>query len=175
MGNKGRMSYLFAMDRKEGKVLWSAEVGKPGGNLGCTPTVDGDRIYAVGQDGDLICVKADNGEVLWRKNFKKDFDGKCGGWNYTESPLIDGDRLICTPGGKGAVVVALDKMKGEVIWKCDAPLKDHTAGYSSIVITEVGGQRIYIQLVAAGIIGLSAKDGKFLFLYDKFGGNTANI
>src|SRR5690606_682260 len=107
MGNKGRASHLHAIDRRTGKILWSTEVGASGGNLGCTPTVDGDRVYTIGQRGDLCCVSTD-GKLLWRKNFVSDFGGTFGGWNYTESPLVDGDKLVCTPGGPGAEMVALD-------------------------------------------------------------------
>jgi outer membrane protein assembly factor BamB len=174
LGNKGKSTHLVAIGRGDGKVIWSTNVGAEGGNLGCTPTVDGDRIYTIGQQGDLACVSAD-GEIKWRKHFKKDYGGSHGGWKYCESPLVDGDWLVCTPGGKGAVMVALDKMTGEEIWKCDAPLSTPQAGYSSIVITEVGGVRMYVQLTAAGIIGVETKTGKFLWKYEKLGNNTANI
>src|SRR4051794_36846215 len=102
LGNKGQRSYVVAIDRDKGKVVWSAEVGPAGGNLGCTPTVDGDRVYAIGQQGDLVCLDTSDGTRIWRRSFPKDFDGTCGGWHYTESPLVDGDKLICTPGGKDA-------------------------------------------------------------------------
>jgi outer membrane protein assembly factor BamB len=175
LGNKDGKSYLICLDRKEGKEQWRAEVGRAGNDLGCTPTVDDDRVYAIGQDGDLVCVHVENGEVKWHKHFVKDFGGHCGGWHYTESPLVDGDRLICTPGAKDAILVALDKKTGKVIWKCAAPFGDATAGYSSIVIAEVDGLKMYVQLVAAGVIGVAANDGKFLWHYDKLGNNTANI
>lgn len=175
LGNKGPKSFLVALDRKDGHQLWTAEVGAAGGNLGSTPTVDGDRVYAIGQRGDLVCVAVADGAVKWHINFMKDFKGKCGGWSYTESPLIDGDKLICTPGAKGALLVALDKKTGAAIWKCTAPMDDATAGYASPVIAEVGGVRQYVQLVAAGVVGVRASDGKFLWLYDKLGNNTANI
>jgi outer membrane protein assembly factor BamB len=175
MGNKGDSSFVVALDAQNGKVLWSQKVGKAGGNLGCTPTVDGDRVYALGQDGDLVCLDAADGTVRWRKNLKKDFGGRCGGWNYTESPLVDGDRLVCTPGAKDATLVALDKNTGALVWKCAAPLAETTAGYSSVVIAEVGGIRQYVQLLSGGVIGVAAKDGRFLWKYEKLGRNTANI
>jgi len=157
-------------------VLWTGEVGQAGGNLGCTPTVDGDRVYAIGQQGDLVCLDSRDGSRLWRRSFTKDFEGTCGGWQYTESPLIDGDKLICTPGGRNAVMVALDKKSGKVLWKCPArPRTSPTAGYSSPVVAEIGGLRQYVQLVDAGVIGVSAKDGRLLWLYDKLEHNTANI
>jgi outer membrane protein assembly factor BamB len=174
-GKKGRASYLVAVDADGGKVLWSQDVGDAGGDLGCTPAVDGDRVYAIGQQGDLVCLDAATGAVEWRKNLQKDFGGHCGGWHYTESPLVDGDRLVCTPGAKDATLVALDKKTGEVVWKCAAPVDDPTAGYSSVVVAEVGGVRQYVQLLAAGVVGVAAKDGTFLWKYAKLGHNTANI
>ena len=175
MGNQGGSSYVYALNLEDGKPLWSAKVGRQGGNLGCTPTVDRDRLYAIGQAGDLVCVNVADGSVIWHKSFSDDFHGSAGGWQYTESPLVDGDKLVCTPGAKEATLVALNKKTGAVIWKCAAPVYDPQAGYSSIVIAEVGGIRQYVQLVAAGVIGVAAQDGKFLWKYDKLGHNTANI
>jgi outer membrane protein assembly factor BamB len=174
MGDVGESSYVFALDRANGKKLWSAKVGKPGGNYSgtrCTPTVDGDRLYALGQFGDFVCLETETGKELWRKNFPKDFGGRSGGWNYTESPLIDGDRLICTPGGKDATLVAFDKKTGDVIWK--SALNDR-AEYASIVSSEACGVRQYVQLLAGGVVGVRADNGKLLWRYDKLGGNTAN-
>lgn len=175
LGNKGNLTHVFALDRATGMLLWSAEVGRAGGNLGCTPTVDGDRLYAVGQQGDLVCLAVADGKLIWKKNFKTDFGGNCGGWSYTESPLVDGEKLVCTPGAKDATLVALNKKTGEVIWKSAVPSREVTAGYSSIVIAEVGGIRQYVQLIAGGVVGVAAKDGKFLWKYEKFSSNTANI
>jgi outer membrane protein assembly factor BamB len=178
LGNKGPLTHLFALDRESGKVLWSAEVGRSGGNLGCTPTVDGDRLYAIGQEGDLVCVEVASGAVRWRKNFFKDFGGKYGGWKFTESPLVDGDKLVCTPGGSDATMVALDKLTGNVIWKGVVPAGD-AAGYSSIVIAQVGGIRQYVQLLADSLVGIDARTGQLLWRYGdtgrRFGNNTANI
>jgi outer membrane protein assembly factor BamB len=175
LGNKGDSTFVVAMDQDTGRILWSSKVGPAGGDLGCTPTVDGDRVYALGQAGDLVCVSAGAGDRQWHRNLPKDFGGQCGGWHYTESPLVDGARLVCTPGGKDATMVALNKMTGAVIWKCAIPIQDTTAGYSSIVIAEVSGVRLYVQLLAGGVAGVAAKDGKFLWKYEKLGNNTANI
>ncbi|GIW78343.1 MAG: polyvinyl alcohol dehydrogenase [Gemmatales bacterium] len=175
LGNTKGKTYLCAFSQKDGKKLWATEVGPQGGNLGSTPTVDGDRVYAVGQEGDLICAKTADGELVWRVNFKRDFGGACGGWRFTESPLIDGDKLVCTPGGKDAGIVALDKLTGKVIWKCAIPVQQTRAGYASIMIAQQQGIKIYVQLMAAGVVGVRASDGKFLWIYDKLGRNTANI
>lgn len=174
LGNKDNVSKIFALDRKDGKTLWTADVGEAGGNLGCTPTVDGDRIYALGQKGDLVCVKTADGSRLWNRNVQKDFEGARGGWDYCESPLVDGDRLLVTPGGKEATMVALNKLTGDTVWKCAIPLKSTTAGYSSIVIANVGGVKQYVQLLDGGVAGVSV-DGKPLWKYEKLGPNTANI
>jgi outer membrane protein assembly factor BamB len=175
--------WVFGLDRDTGKQIWSTKVGKAGGNYSgprCTPTVAGDLVYAIGQHGDLVCLEAATGHEKWRKNFGKDFGGNSGGWNYTESPLVDGDRLICTPGGreKGAIV-ALDRKTGALLWEADFGEK---AGYASIVITQAGGVRQYVQLLSQGVAGVSAQDGKLLWRFrDKagkqsyFAGNTANI
>jgi outer membrane protein assembly factor BamB len=168
------VSKLFALARDNGKVLWSTEVGAQGGNLGCTPTVDGDRVYALGQKGDLICLKTRDGSQVWHRNLIKDFNGSMGGWDYCESPLVDGDHLIVTPGGKDATMVALDKNTGATIWKCAIPLKSPQAGYSSIVVADVGGVKQYVQLLDGGVAGVST-DGKPLWQYEKLGPNTANI
>ncbi len=177
MGDLSDSSHVFALDQQTGKILWSAKVGKPGGNYAgtrCTPTVDGELLYAIGQFGDLVCLETATGKERWRKNFPKDFGGRSGGWNYTESPLVDGDKLVCTPGGKQATMVALDKRTGEPVWKCGVPGGD-TAGYSSMVVAEIGGVRQYVQLMAGGVYGIAAADGRFLWKYDRFAGNTANV
>ena len=111
-----------------------------------TPTVDGELLYALGSDGDLVCVKTADGAEVWRKNLRKDFGGKPGIWAYAESPLIDGDVLVCTPGGKEASLVALDKKKGTVIWKSVVP-GDETAAYSSVIIVNTGGIKQYVQFL----------------------------
>ncbi len=184
MGDEKDSSFVFGLERSTGKKIWSSKVGKPGGQYTgtrCTPTVDGDRVYAIGQFGDLVCLESATGKEVWRKNFDKDFKGHSGGWNYTESPLVDGDNLICTPGGqKKGAIVALNKKTGDLIWESDF---GETAGYSSMVITEAGGVRQYVQLLSQGIASVSAKDGKLLWRYGTaskddnkhFAGNTANI
>ncbi len=174
MGDKDGQSFVVCVDRNKGEKLWTTKVGKAGGNYAgtrCTPTVDGDRVYALGQFGDLVCLEAASGKETWRKNFTEDFAGKWGHWNYCESVLIDGPKLLCTPGGKEAIV-ALDKMTGKDIWR--APVNS-SAGYASMVISEACGQRQYVQLTASGVVSVDAKTGKVLWKYNKFNGNTANI
>jgi outer membrane protein assembly factor BamB len=172
MGNrdnakKEKREYVLALDERDGKELWAAEVGPAITNVGspgprCTPTVDGDRVYALGVDGDLVCLETATGKELWRKRLKKDFEGHVGGWGYSESPLIDGDKLVCTPGGKKALLVALNKADGSVLWKCEGP-GGLSAAYSSVIAADIDGQRQYIQLMNGVVVGVRADDGKFLW------------
>ncbi len=181
MGDLKEGCHVFAIDRTKGEILWKYLVGKDGGNYKgprCTPTIDGDALYALGQFGDFVCLDAKTGSERWTKNFPKDFKGKSGGWNYTESPLIDGDKVIVTPGGPESAMIALNKKNGDIIWKGVIP-KGESAGYSSIIAAEFGGVRQYIQLLSNGLASFSADKGELLWRYgterSRFGSNTANI
>jgi outer membrane protein assembly factor BamB len=180
MGDKDVSAFIHALETESGKLLWSAKVGKAGGKAGgssSTPTINGGLVYALGQHGDLVCVEAAEGKERWRHNLANDFKGARGGWDYCESVLVDGDKVVCTPGGSEATVLALNKKTGEVVWKC--PIRDESAGYSSIVVSEASGVRQYVQLLANSLVGVRADDGKLLWRYgdkgDRFGNNTANI
>src|SRR5262245_45941337 len=173
--------FVVALAVKDGATAWSTRVGKVGPNKGpqypgarCTPTVDGDRIFALGSDGDLACLDREKGKVAWSKNLRKEFGGVPGMWAYAESPLIDGDVLVCTPGGKTATIVALRKKDGEPIWKCPVPEGDEAA-YASAIAVEVGGVRQYVQFLGKGLVGVEAKSGKFLWRYDATMDEAANI
>jgi outer membrane protein assembly factor BamB len=171
---------LFAFSAADGKPLWSTVFGG-GGHSNGSPQVDGELVYAIGLAGDLVCARTASGEVVWKKNFAKDFGGvMMSGWGFSESPLIDGDRLICTPGGPEAMMVALDKKTGAEIWRSPTPAdlgqkgKDG-AGYSSVVISNGAGVKQYIQITGRGAIGVRAGDGKPLWHYNKVANGTANI
>jgi outer membrane protein assembly factor BamB len=181
MGDLEKACFLFGIDRKSGKKLWELKVGPTGGSYSgprCTPATDGELVFGLGQHGDLVCANAKTGKEVWRKSFTDDFKGESGGWNFTESPLIDGDHLIVTPGGSEASMVALEKKTGKVVWKGVVPRGD-TAGYASPVIAEFGGTKQYVNLMANGLVSFDAKTGKMLWRYgtkgNRFGGNTANI
>ena len=191
MGTDGKDEYMYCLDgTKDGAKVWSVKMGKETGGYPApksTPTVDGGFAYAVSSDGILACVDVKKGAIKWSKEFKKDFAGKSGGWAYTESPLIDGDNLVCTPGGDTATLVALKKDSGDLVWKAVLPkseLKEinekkdkwdgRTAGYSSVVAAEIGGVKQYVQFVAGGVVAVDAKDGKFLWSYKNPANNTAN-
>lgn len=165
MGDRADSSFIHALDLS-GKPLWSAKVGKPGGGGGypgprCTPTVDGDRVYALGQYGDLVCVEAATGKEVWRKNLRKDFGGEVGGWGYSESPLVDGEQVICTPGGKQGTLLALNKKTGAKTWQSYQWLD--SAEYASPIVAEIGGQRQYIQLTGESVGGVAANSGRLLW------------
>jgi len=183
LSNEGAdKEFVQALEVADGKRAWSTPIGKVGRNEGpqypgarSTPTVDGDSIYALGSDGDLVCLETANGAIRWNKNLRSDFSGKPGNWAYAESPLIDGDVLVCTPGGSDATLVALNKKTGEVVWKAVVPGGDE-AGYASIIKMEAGGPKQYVQFVGKGVVGVDAKTGKFLWRYDKTAQNSpANI
>jgi outer membrane protein assembly factor BamB len=169
MSYRGDDEVVWALDEATGKELWSARIAAANRKVGygegsrCTPTVEGDVLYALGVNGDLVCLETANGKERWHKNLKKDFGGNVGGWGYSESPLIDGDRLLCTPGGKTATLLALDKKTGEALLKAPVPGGDGAA-YSSIVAADVDGEREYIQFLSGGVVGVTT-DGKFLWRY----------
>src|SRR5262245_62166707 len=175
---KGDGGFVYCLDAASGKELWATKLGSAQGDgPRCTPTVDGDRVYALTRQGNLGCFRVSDGSIVWQKEFKKDFGGRMmSGWDYSESPLVDGDKLVCTPGGKEAALIALNKMTGEVIWKCPISV-DCGAGYASIVTADVGGIRQYITLLGPqlGLIGVDAKTGKLLWNYKKVANGTANI
>jgi outer membrane protein assembly factor BamB len=178
MGFRGNDEVVWALDEKTGQEVWSVKIADANRKVGysdgprCTPTVDGDLLYVLGLGADLVCLKTADGAEVWRKNLRKDFNGSVGGWGYSESPLIDGDKLLCTPGGKKTTLAALNKKTGDTIWTGVVPQGDQ-AHYSSIIAADVDGKRQYIQFLGGGVVGLS-DDGKFLWRYNKPHNGTAN-
>ena len=147
-----------------GKLLWKTKIGRSGGKhpgTRSTPTVDGDRVYALGQFGDLACLEAATGREIWHKDLRGgDLHGSMGGWGYSESPLVDSDKLICIPGGKHGTVAALDKKTGKLLWR-STDLTDGSQ-YSSLVIAELGGVRQYVVFTGSHVAGI-APDGHVLW------------
>jgi outer membrane protein assembly factor BamB len=173
--------FVLAYDLATQKGLWSVHVGLPHKDgPRSTPTIDGELLYAIGTEGALVCLEAAGGTERWRKSLPNDFGGQMmSGWKFSESALIDGSKLICTPGGKEATLVALDKKTGAVIWKCAVPAlgekgKDG-AGYASAIVAEIDGVRQYIQLIGRGLVGVEAETGEFLWGYNGIANTTANI
>ncbi|MBM3824692.1 MAG: polyvinylalcohol dehydrogenase [Verrucomicrobia bacterium] len=164
-GLKDQTEHMLAFDAESGKALWSAPLGsrypnKWGDGPRGTPTVAGDYVYALGGQGKLVCAKVSDGTVVWSKEMKE-LGGGVPGWGYCESVLVDGDQVICTPGGSQGALAALNAKTGEVLWRS----KDFTDGaqYASIVPFEFGGKRQYVQLTMQNIVGVNAADGKVLW------------
>jgi outer membrane protein assembly factor BamB len=179
IGARGQEEHVIALNETDGKQLWSRAIGRVGPNKSqqwpgprSTPTVDGNCLYALGSDGDLACLEVDGGKIIWRKSYRKDLGGIPGNWAYAESPLVDGDVVVCTPGGSTATLAALKKADGSVLWR--SPLGDRAA-YSSAVVGETGSVRQYIQMLAGGLVSVDAKTGKLLWRYTKSVNKTANI
>lgn len=179
LGQREGTTVLIALDAKDGKELWATKVG--GGPPNSTPTIDGDRVYALGHDGNLVCTQATDGRTIWSQHLHKRFGGfvstECG---FSESVLIDGEKLVCTPGVKKAALVALEKRSGKIIWKADVPSDVGTEGkdgaaYSSIVVSEACGVRQYVQLLGRGLLSVSASDGRTLWTYNKIANWGANV
>ncbi len=175
LGNDGlENEFVQAMAVEDGKRIWRTRLGNVGNPkqdpnfpaARSTPTVDGELLYALSSDGDLLCVRADTGKAQWQKNLRSEFGGKPGAWAYSESPLIDGNVLVCTPGGAEATLVALNKKTGEQIWKSAIPGGDEAA-YSSALAIEAAGVKQYVQMLKGGLVGVDAKTGKFLWRYKK--------
>jgi len=189
-GNTETAQQISAYDL-EGTKLWSTpitdEVPKHS-YLGSrtTPTWHQGKLYSVTSNGRIVCLDSKAGKLVWARDFS-DWSGKMmTKWGYAESPLVDGDVVICTPGGPDGMVVALNLESGEEVWSCKLPEYDEEfgvngkslidgAGYSSAVVSEGGGVRQYVQLVGRGLIGIRAKDGKLLWRYKKVANGTANI
>jgi outer membrane protein assembly factor BamB len=184
MGDIGGEQFVIAVGLPGGKPLWKTKVGggwddQYPGPRG-TPTVDGDALYALGTDGDLVCLDTATGKERWRRSLPRDFGGQMMSvWKFSESPLIDGDRVLVTPGARDAAIVALDKKTGKEIWRASVPdlgpAGRDGAGYASIMVSNGAGVKQYVQLTGRGVIGVRAEDGRFLWGYNRVANNVANI
>ena len=165
MGDLEDACYLFALNL-QGKQLWKARVGEPKGHRGypgprSTPTVSGGHVYVLGQYGDLVCIST-AGKEVWRTNIESDYGGRMmSGWKWSESPLVDGGKVVVTPGGTKGGVLALDAKTGKQVWRC----KDFTdtAGYSSLIVRDFGGVKQYIQVSGKSVVGIDANNGELLW------------
>ncbi|HUE70301.1 MAG TPA: PQQ-binding-like beta-propeller repeat protein [Pirellulaceae bacterium] len=176
MGARGEEEFLIAVNASNGTEKWSIPVGllykeSHGNGPRGTPTVDGDRVYALSGNGTLACAKGADGSIVWKVEMAA-LGGRRPNWGYCESPLVDGEKVVCTPGGEQGAVVALNKMNGELIWQS----KDFTAGaqYSSIIIAEHNGRRQYVALTQKKFAGIDAASGDVLWASD-WHGQTAVV
>ncbi len=176
MGTRGDNEALVALEANSGKELWSAEIGPMldndwGDGPRGTPTVDDGRVYALGGQGTLICASTSDGKLIWKRTMQE-LGGKRPGWGFTESVLVDGNKVVCTPGGPQGTIAALDKSTGKLLWQS----KEFTDGaqYASIIPVEHNGVRQYIQLTMDHVAGVAAADGKLLW-QSPWPGRTAVI
>ncbi len=137
-----------------------------------TPTVDGDRIYIEGGNGDVACMAAASGETIWYVNLSKDFGGGTPGWGYSESPFVVGDLVIVTPGGRNGTIVAVDKMTGKVVWQSSSVTEG--AHYSTPAIATINGIEQIVQFGNQSVFGVSLADGQQLWSYKAPANGTAN-
>jgi len=166
--DKGEKEFALCINAKTSAEIWRHPLANsPGGYSNgwgagprSSPTVDGDRIYVLGARGDLECLKMSDGSKVWGLNLVKDLGGNIPAWGYAESVLIDGDHLLCTPGGKKGTIACLKKKTGEVVWRSTGVTDE--AQYSSIVISSAGAKQ-YVTLNKSGTISVRASDGDFLW------------
>jgi outer membrane protein assembly factor BamB len=181
LGKRKEGQFIAAFDLATQKEAWSARVSEGGADSTGTPTVDGGQVFAVSKDGKLLCCAEADGKELWRKDFAADFGGKMmSGWGFSESPLVDGDKVIVVPGADDALMVALDRKTGALLWKAAVPEDIGSrgkagAGYTGAVISNAAGVRQYVTLVGRGVISVNAQDGKVLWHYNRVANGTANI
>lgn len=180
IGKDGAVVFARAYSEKDGSGLWKTRIGETGRKALSTPTVDGERVHAMDPDGNLFCLQADNGKVVWKRSFAEEFGGQLqNGRGFAESPLIDGEFLVGTPGGSQHTMVKLEKASGKTVWSCSVkafgPRGRAGAGFSSPVAMTVDRVPIYVQFIGRGLIGVRATDGKFQWGYNKIAIPQANI
>jgi hypothetical protein len=178
MGNLAAKEVVLAIRLESGRLAWKHELGPAyrnsfGDGPRSTPAIDGDRLYALGAAGDLVCLDRRNGKRIWRLNIAREFQASVPQWGYCESVLIDGDNLICTPGGRQATLVALDKRTGALRWKALVPEQDGPA-YASLIRADFEGSAQYVQMTAKGVVGVRADDGQYLWRDNSSANGTAN-
>ena len=166
MGARQESEQVICLDATTGKELWATSLGPVyennwGDGPRSTPTVDGDHLYALSATGILACLNIKDGTEVWKVDVVKSLGGQLQGWGYTESVLIDGDHVICTPGGQQGTMAALHKKTGAVVWQ-SSKLKG-PAQYSSPIRIEVNGQPQYAQLLMNKVVGIAPKDGALLW------------
>ena len=176
MGLRGDREFVIAFDIATGKEAWSTAQGSAfrndrGDGPRGTPTIDGDRLYALGGSGDLSCMEAKTGKIVWSKNVLKEFGGSNIQWGISESPLVLGNKVMVNAGGRNASIVALNKENGAVLWKSQSD----EAGYSSAIPLEINGRTQVVFFTAQRALGLDANDGKLLWEYGRPANKVANV
>jgi hypothetical protein len=176
LGLRGDREFVIAFDIANGKEAWATAHGgkfendRGNGPRG-TPTVDGDRVYALGGNGDLSALDARTGKIVWSKNVLKEFGGSNIQWGISESPLVMGNKVLVNAGGRNASIVALNKDNGNVIWKSQSD----EAGYSSAIPLEINGGTQVVFFTAQRALGLDLNDGRLLWEYARPSNDVANV
>jgi outer membrane protein assembly factor BamB len=175
-GQRGKQEFVLALDVKTGNKLWETVTSRDyendrGSGPRGTPTFDNGKLYAMTGEGTVVCLDAATGKIVWQIDSVRKFGGSVPHWGYSESPLIDGDRVIVMPGGRGASLVSLDKNTGAVQWKTG----DDHAGYSSAILADVGGSKQVIVLSGQSAFGVQESTGELLWRYNRIANNVANI
>lgn len=156
-------STLRAINIKTGKDVWTYSWDdKEGDNWGfdrSTPTFDNGLVYAQSRFGILTCLNAATGKVVWSHDLIKDFGGRKPGWNYSYSPVIDGDRLVVLPGGEKAGIVAMEKKTGKVIWQNGGNIPS----YSTPVVATIQGKKQYLVFDTVALQGIDPANGNQLW------------
>lgn len=165
MGSRDETEFLIAIDAQTGKEKWAAEMGPLlengwGNGPRSTPTIDGDRVYAMSGQGHLVCVERESGEAVWKKKMSE-LGGEVPQWGYSESPLVDENRVVVTPGGGNGAIAALDKTSGSLLWQTES-INDG-AHYSSIIVAQPHGKKQYVQLLVSQIVGIDPASGDVLW------------
>jgi outer membrane protein assembly factor BamB len=176
LGLRGDREFVIAFDIANGKEAWAtAHGGKFENDRGDgprgTPTVDGDRVYALGGNGDLSALDARTGKIVWSKNVLKEFGGSNIQWGISESPLVMGNKVLVNAGGRNASIVALNKDNGNVMWKSQSD----EAGYSSAIPLQINGGTQVVFFTAERALGLDVNDGRLLWEYARPSNNVANV
>jgi len=175
-GQRGKQEFVLALDVRTGNKIWETTTSRNfendrGNGPRGTPTFDDGKLYAMTGEGTVICLDAATGKILWQMDSVKKFGATIPHWGFSESPLIDGDRVIVMPGGRGASLVSLDKRTGELQWKTG----DDYAGYSSAILADVNGSKQVIALSGLSAFGVQESTGELLWRYGKIANNVANI
>lgn len=176
MGLEDDQEFALCLDADTGRELWRTPVGARyengwGDGPRSSPSVEGEFAWFLFAGGDLACLKTDSGDLVWKRSMQE-FGGRIPDWGYSESPLIDGDQLVCTPGGKEGAVLAVHKKTGEPIWQSTELTQ--RAHYSSVIVVQVDGQKQYVQLLLNDLVGLDPASGKVIWK-SKWLGKTAVI
>ena len=176
LGARAGIEYVIALDRATGKKVWETQNGRRfendrGDGPRSTPTVEGDRLYVLGGNGDLTCLEHATGKKIWSVNIVQRFGGVNPYWGYSESPLILGDRILVNTGGRGAGIAAVSTADGSTLWR----QHNDGAGYSSPMLMRTGSLNQVIFFTEDRALAVDPRDGRLLWSYNKANNGTANI